>query len=148
LVIVEITEVRIKLAEGGGKLHAYCSITLDGSFVVRDLKIIGGPEKVFVAMPSRKQTTNCPQCGLKNHLRSRYCNWCGRPQDAADWTEHYDREELYAPIAHPINSACREMIEQRILHEYQEQLRRMSQSGNPASCGEVEGKAASAAPPC
>ena len=40
---VEITEVRIKLIEDGGeRLQAFCSITLDDCFVVRDLKIIEG----------------------------------------------------------------------------------------------------------
>jgi stage V sporulation protein G len=40
---VEITEVRIKLMEEGGeRLQAFCSITFDNCFVVRDLKIIEG----------------------------------------------------------------------------------------------------------
>ena len=38
---VKITEIRIKLMdEPGERLKAFCSITFDDSFVVRDLKII------------------------------------------------------------------------------------------------------------
>ena len=75
---MEITEVRVKLMdEGGERLQAFCSITLDDAFVVRDLKIIEGATGPFVAMPSRKLTAHCPQCGCKNHLRAAFCNQCG-----------------------------------------------------------------------
>ncbi|MBL9083218.1 MAG: septation protein SpoVG family protein, partial [Planctomycetaceae bacterium] len=38
---MEITEVRIKLMEDSGeRLQAFCSITFDHCFVIRDLKII------------------------------------------------------------------------------------------------------------
>ena len=54
---MEITEVRVKLMdEPGERLQAFCSITFDDAFVVRDLKIIGGATGPFVAMPSRKLT--------------------------------------------------------------------------------------------
>ena len=66
---MEITEVRIKLMEEPGeRLKAFCSITFDNCFVVRDLKIIDGSNGPFVAMPSRKLTAHCPGCGMKNHL--------------------------------------------------------------------------------
>ena len=40
---MEITEVRIKLMEeAGDRLQAFCSITFDDCFVIRDLKIIEG----------------------------------------------------------------------------------------------------------
>ncbi len=49
---MEITEVRIKLMEGGeDRLRGFCSITFDHSFVVRDLKIIDGNTGLFIAMP-------------------------------------------------------------------------------------------------
>ena len=41
-----ITEVRIKLVEekeNNERLHAFCSVTFDNAFVVRDLKIIDEP---------------------------------------------------------------------------------------------------------
>ncbi len=59
-VAVEITEVRIKLMEESeDRLRAFCSITFDSCFVVRDLKIIEGTQGPFVAMPSRKLTNRC-----------------------------------------------------------------------------------------
>ena len=40
---MEITEVRVKLVEDtDDRLQAFCSITFDNSFVVRDLKVIEG----------------------------------------------------------------------------------------------------------
>ena len=60
---MEITEVRVKLMdEPGERLKAFCSITFDDCFVVRDLKIIEGTSGPFVAMPSRKLTAHCPNC--------------------------------------------------------------------------------------
>ncbi|MEA1951416.1 MAG: SpoVG family protein, partial [Planctomycetota bacterium] len=51
---MEITEVRVKLMdEPGERLKAFCSITFDDAFVVRDLKIIEGSSGPFVARPSR-----------------------------------------------------------------------------------------------
>ena len=66
---MEITEVRVKLVEDtDDRLQAFCSITFDNSFVVRDLKVIEGTNGPFVAMPSRKMTAHCPRCHSKNCL--------------------------------------------------------------------------------
>ena len=117
---MEITEVRVKLMEEPGeRLQAFCSITFDDAFVVRDLKIIEGATGPFVAMPSRKLTTHCPQCGCKNHLRAAFCNQCGtRLKEQQATKDDEGRAKLYADIAHPINSACREMIQQRVIHAF------------------------------
>ena len=73
-----ITEVRIKLCEANSeRLLAFCSVTFDNAFVVRDLKIIEGTSGPFVAMPSRKLTAHCPRCSMKNHLRAPFCNHSG-----------------------------------------------------------------------
>ncbi len=120
---MEITEVRVKLMEEPGeRLQAFCSITFDDAFVVRDLKIIEGVTGPFVAMPSRKLTSHCLQCGCKNHLRAGYCNQCGQRQKEPSATRDDDgRTKLYADIAHPINSTCREMIQQRVIHAFEEE---------------------------
>jgi len=145
---VEITEVRIKLIEDGGeRLHAFCSITLDDSFVVRDLKIIEGTHGPFVAMPSRKLTAHCHQCGMKNHLRSAYCNQCGSRQKEERLAKDEDgRTKLYADIAHPINSACREMIQQRVIREYQIELKRAKLPGYVSRYDDIDGDLSSPAP--
>ncbi len=128
---MEITEVRIKLMdEGGERLQAFCSITFDDSFVIRDLKIIEGTNGPFVAMPSRKLTAHCPQCGSKNHLRAGYCNHCGgRLKDDRCPKDEDGRAKLYADIAHPINSACREMIQDRVIREFQKEIERAKLPG-------------------
>lgn len=128
---MEITEVRIKLMEEAGeRLQAFCSITFDDSFVIRDLKIIEGTNGPFVAMPSRKLTAHCSGCGSKNHLRAAYCNQCGTRLKEDRLTKDEDgRSKLYADIAHPINSACREMIQQRVIHDFERELELAKQPG-------------------
>ncbi|HBU36773.1 MAG TPA: stage V sporulation protein G, partial [Planctomycetaceae bacterium] len=75
---MEITEVRIKLVERTTeRLMAFCSITIDDAFVIRDLKLIGGPRGLFVAMQSRKLCIHCRRCSSKNPLKAAFCNACG-----------------------------------------------------------------------
>lgn len=126
-----ITEVRIKLMEENNeRLQAFCSVTFDDAFVIRDLKIIEGTKGFFVAMPSRKLTDRCTHCGSKNHLRSRYCNQCGGRLDEDRATRDADgRAKLHADIAHPINSGCREVIQTAVLKAFQEEKVRAKQPG-------------------
>jgi len=128
---VVITEVRIKLMEDNNeRLQAFCSVTFDDAFVVRDLKIIEGTKGSFVAMPSRKLTDRCPQCGSKNHLRARFCNQCGSKLDEDRATRDADgRVKLHADIAHPINSACREVIQSAVIKAYQQERERSKMPG-------------------
>lgn len=51
---MQITEVKV-FAVNEERLKAYVSITIDGCFVIRDLKVIQGPSGLFVAMPSKKR---------------------------------------------------------------------------------------------
>jgi stage V sporulation protein G len=51
---VEITDIRIKKIANDGKMKAVASVTFDNAFAVHDVKVIDGPEKLFVAMPSRR----------------------------------------------------------------------------------------------
>jgi stage V sporulation protein G len=130
---VVITEVRIKLMEDGNeneRLQAFCSVTFDDAYVVRDLKIIEGTKGSFVAMPSRKLTDRCPACGSKNHLRARFCNACGSKLDEDRATRDADgRVKLHADIAHPINSACREVIQTAVLKAFNAEKERSKQPG-------------------
>jgi stage V sporulation protein G len=130
---VVITEVRIKLMEDNNeneRLQAFCSVTFDDAFVVRDLKIIEGTKGSFVAMPSRKLTDRCPGCGSKNHLRARFCNQCGGKLDEDRATRDVDgRVKLHADIAHPINSACREVIQSAVLKAFHAEKERSKQPG-------------------
>ncbi|MBI4526414.1 MAG: septation regulator SpoVG [Deltaproteobacteria bacterium] len=51
---MEVTEVRV-FPVNEEKLRAYVTVTFDHCFVVRDLKIIQGPNGLFVSMPSKKR---------------------------------------------------------------------------------------------
>ena len=149
---MEITEVRVKLMEEPGeRLQAFCSITFDDAFVVRDLKIIEGTSGPFVAMPSRKLTGHCPKCRSKNHLRAAFCNQCGQRLGEQRTAKDDDgRAKLYADIAHPINSTCREMIQQRVILAFQEEKARAKLPGYVPSYDDFEQEEAwtpPAAPP-
>lgn len=127
---MEITEVRIKLMEESeDRLRAFCSITFDSCFVVRDLKIIEGSHGPFVAMPSRKLTQRCHRCGCKNHIRSKYCNNCGSKYRSHRHGDDDAPNKLYADVAHPINQACRDAIQEHVVGEYRLELERAKQPG-------------------
>ena len=53
---MKISDIRIKLIESTGKLKAIAAVTIDGCFVVHDIKILQGTDSLFIAMPSRKAT--------------------------------------------------------------------------------------------
>lgn len=55
---MEITDIRIRQIAQEGKMKAVVSVTFDNSFVVHDIKIIEGTDKLFIAMPSRKTPEN------------------------------------------------------------------------------------------
>ena len=126
---MQITEIRIKLVENrSDRLKAFCSLTFDDDFVVRDLKIIEGVNGYFIAMPSRKLTDHCPRCSGKNHLRAKFCNNCGR-RLKTDRIRRRGRGKIHADIAHPINTTSREMIQTRIVSEFHKEIERAKQPG-------------------
>lgn len=129
-----ISEIRIKLMDEkesrNERLLAFCSVTFDNMYVVRDLKIIEGTKGMFVAMPSRKLTDRCTSCSSKNHLRARFCNQCGTRLNEDRAPRDMDgRARLHADVAHPINSSAREFIQGSILRSYSEELDRAKQPG-------------------
>lgn len=55
---MNITSVRIRSTfTGQGRMKAVASIVVDGTIAIHDLKVIEGPDRLFVAMPSRKDET-------------------------------------------------------------------------------------------
>jgi stage V sporulation protein G len=132
---MQLTEVRVNLCgNSAGRLKAFCSLTFDDTFVVRDVKLIEGPDGLFLAMPSRKLCDHCPRCGDKNHLRARFCNNCGGRLDEQRFMRHHQgnghtRLKLHADIAHPINAGCRSLIEHEVVDAYQVELERSKQPG-------------------
>ncbi|HKJ84901.1 MAG TPA: septation regulator SpoVG [Spirochaetia bacterium] len=51
---MEITDIRVRRVDSQGKLKAYVTVTFDDCFVVHNVKVIDGNDRVFIAMPSRK----------------------------------------------------------------------------------------------
>lgn len=138
---MELTEVRINLCgEHGSRLKAFCSLTFDNTFVIRDVKLIDGNDGLFLAMPSRKLCDHCPACKEKNHLRARYCNQCGRRLNESRYLQYRNgngnghgsqgnRLKLHADIAHPINAECRQEIERRVLEAFDREVERSRMPG-------------------
>ena len=128
---MEITEVRVKLVQDSTeRLRAFCSVTFDGEYVVRDLKIIEGTNGLFVAMPSRKLTDRCPKCRSKNHLRAKFCNECGaKLNENRAGRDSAGRTKLHADVAHPINARCRERIQNAIVEAYEQESERAKEPG-------------------
>ncbi len=121
---MQISETRIKLVDNrNDRLKAFCSVTFDNSFVIRDLKIIEGSNGYFVAMPSRKLTTRCHSCGTKNHLKARFCNECGAKLDEKkDMISEQQKAKLHADIAHPVNTETRQYIQSELVNAFQQEL--------------------------
>lgn len=128
---MRITEVRVRLVKNADdRLKAFCSITLDNEFVVRDIKVIEGADGYFIAMPSRKMSDHCGNCGGKNHLGARYCNDCGDPlPENRAKKDPKGKPKLHADIAHPINLTCRQRIQKRLVTAYTDELERAKQPG-------------------
>lgn len=51
---MEITDIRIKKVSTDSRMKAVASVTFDNAFVIHDIKLIEGQDKLFTAMPSRK----------------------------------------------------------------------------------------------
>lgn len=127
----QVTEVRVKLTEDPrNKLKAYCSVTIDNAFVVRDLKIIEGNRGPFVAMPSRKLADHCARCHHKNHLRASFCNHCGTRLDPERAPKDgRGRARLHADLAHPINSTTRIEVHKAVVRAYAEEVDAQQEAG-------------------
>ena len=138
---MNVSEIRTKLINNkDDRLKAFCSMTIDNDFVVRDIKIIEGTGGYFVAMPSRKMSDHCENCGGKNHLRARFCNNCGAAlQENRAKKDMKGRMKLHADIAHPINAECRHSLQERIIAAFTEELEKSKQPGyKPVEMDEPE----------
>lgn len=52
-----ITGIKVRKLIPEGKLKGIVSVTFDNSFAVHDIKVIEGDNRLFVAMPSRRDDT-------------------------------------------------------------------------------------------
>ena len=51
---MQITNVKIRRLYQDQRLKALVSVTVDEALAIHDIKVIEGPERLFVAMPSRR----------------------------------------------------------------------------------------------
>ena len=51
---MNITDIKIRKIIPDGRLRAIISITIDDMLAIHDIKVVQGDERLFVAMPSRK----------------------------------------------------------------------------------------------
>ncbi len=51
---MQITDVKIRKLMTDGRLRAVVSVTIEDMLAVHDIKVVQGDERLFVAMPSRK----------------------------------------------------------------------------------------------
>lgn len=51
---MNITDIKIRKIIPEGRLRAIISITVDDMIAIHDIKVVQGDERLFVAMPSRK----------------------------------------------------------------------------------------------
>ncbi len=117
---MKISDIRVRLvSDENDRLKAVCSITFDGEFVVRDVKVVEGTHGLFVAMPSRKLSAPCPKCRTQNHLRAGYCNHCGEKLPPSRIPADADgREKTHRDIAHPITASLRQLMQGEVFDAY------------------------------
>ena len=133
---MEVTEIRVFLKEGQDKkLKAYTTVTFDNAFVVRNIKVIQGPNGLFIAMPSRKMKYPCAKCGFKNEVGCKYCNGCGGVIPAQKEHEFADAKSEHRDIAHPITQAFREYLQTKILDAYNNEIKNPSASNSSETSG-------------
>lgn len=51
---MNITDIRIRKIYEDARLKALVSVTIDGDLAVHDIKVIEGPERLFVAKPAAR----------------------------------------------------------------------------------------------
>ena len=100
--------------------------------MVHDLRVIDGRNGFFVAMPSRKLSDNCPRCGGKNHLTAKFCSECGAKLEESRAAVHKGRDKLHVDVAHPINPACRQMIQSTVLKAFEGEADKGAEQEEPA----------------
>ena len=104
---MEVTSVRVKLAHNkNGKVNpkAFVTIVIDNWLAIRDMRIIQGKERLFVAMPNRKKGGDAKVV----------------TEEVATAPETVEEERL--DIVYPINKEKKKMIEDAVLAEYEKVL--------------------------
>ena len=127
---VEVTDVRIKLSSGGQpRLLAYCTVTFDHCFVVRDVKVIEGNDGPFIAMPSRRPMERCMLCRTRNPSKAKFCSECGKPVEGSTGEGTDGRLPRHVDIAHPITREMRQELHNAVMGTYEDEKNRAASAG-------------------
>ncbi len=119
----KITEVRIHLIQNDPRLLAFADVIMDDCFIIHDLKVVRGNDRLFINMPSRRVTDRCYRCNKPNAVMSRFCNWCGAEQgDRRPPRDENGYNKSHFDICHPITRDCRDIIAEAVLGEYDRQI--------------------------
>ena len=54
---MEISDIKIRKTMHDGRLRAVVSVTLDNAVAIHDIKVVQGDDRLFVAMPSHREST-------------------------------------------------------------------------------------------
>ncbi len=52
---MEISDIKIRKTMHDGRVRALISVTIDNAIAIHDIKLVQGDERLFVAMPSRRE---------------------------------------------------------------------------------------------
>lgn len=117
-----ITDTRVSLIGEGAQdgLAAYCAVTFDHVFVVRDVRVVKIDGRTYVSMPERKIQSACPHCRERNALRARFCGECGgRLPDPPAHDAHGRPTRFLVDVVHPIRREFRAELERTVIDAYQ-----------------------------
>lgn len=147
---MEVTDVQVKIVpRANNKLKAFCTVTFDNCFVIKDVRIIQGQNGMIVAMPAKKLTFRCNNCGFKNPLGARFCCDCGRRVrgDLSRRNPQTGRPIMQVDVAHPINPETRGMIEKKVIEAYEREFNKYKESLQAATQGAFGGPLPPPPPP-
>lgn len=128
---MQVTEARIYLkssravdgVDPNDSFLAYATIVIDDALCIDGLKVLKGKDgRLFLGMPTKRVTYPCGRCRTSNGLADHFCRHCSSKLDRdAVLAAHAGPEgkvALHKSVAHPVHSACREMIEDAVLEMY------------------------------
>lgn len=111
-----VTDVRIRLVRNQHPLIAYAAVTFDGSFVVKEVKVVAGDDRLLVSMPSREIRDHCHRCGSPTPVSSRFCQDCGeRLAENRIVTDRNGRRQTHRDLLHPLTTQFRTAMDQAVL---------------------------------
>lgn len=105
---MNITDIKIRKLLNEGRLKAIVSITLDDTIALHDIKIIEGPSRLFVAMPSRRDDNGIfrdivhpissdGRASLENNILQFYNRYMA---EHGDEPEHYMHHSYQHEVKH------------------------------------------------